>query len=265
MDRANRPGPFWWRNLFPTDSVATDAILLNLDPRTIQTAQLCNAISKGDKLKVKLLLAKGALSNEYWGEPLHCAVFRRDLEMAEILLTAGAHPDGLPYWSFAEEQSDFTSSLHQAVGNSHKEMVQLLLSKGANVNQENYDGWTPLLSASYGGKLDMVQLLVANGADVNASTYEEGVTPLMLAAESCPVPIAAFLVSKGAKVNATDNNERTALMHAAMDGDADMCEYLISQGADVDAWDMNGYTAANHYYASGLATRIPGPEAFNMN
>ena len=264
MNRANRPGPFWWRNLFPTDSVATNAICMNLDPATINSAELCAAIEKGEKLKVKLLLAKGALANEFWGEPLFTAMLSGDLDMVEILLSAGAHPDGLPYWI---GEDDCTTSLYYAAENGMTEMVQLLLSKGADVNTRNYAGWTPIICNAIGDNPEMIELLISKGADVNASTHEDGMTALMFAAEESPVEIAELLISKGAQVNAKDSNGCTPLMHAAMDGDADMCEYLISQGAIVHARDNDGWTAADHYYSlpTGLAQRIPGPEAFDTN
>ena len=37
--------------------------------------------------------------------------------------------------------------LHQAAGNSHKEVAQLLISKGADVNAKTTAGWTPLFES----------------------------------------------------------------------------------------------------------------------
>jgi len=242
MNRSKRPYPAWW----------------------IQKADLYDAIEKGDKERAKLLLSKGARVSRFWGEPLLRAVVNSDIEMVEILLTAGVHPDGdvLPLQSEVdEEEYDCRTALEYAAEGGMKEMVALLLSKGANVNARSSGGWTRLHGCY---KMEMLQLFISHGGDVNAAT-DDGMTPLMFAAEEAPLEVAEYLVSKGANVNATDHLGQTPLMHAALDGDADMCEFLIAHGATVDATDNEGMTAADHYYSlpAGMAPD-PGPEAFLM-
>ena len=50
----------------------------------------------------------------------------------------------------------------------YKEIVELLLTYGADVNGWNYDGRSVLMEASYRGHKNIVELLLNNGADVNA-------------------------------------------------------------------------------------------------
>ena len=57
--------------------------------------------------------------------------------------------------------------LNSAAGNGHKEIVELLISKGADVNAKNAVN-KPLHMAAERGHKEIVELLIAEGADVNA-------------------------------------------------------------------------------------------------
>ena len=58
--------------------------------------------------------------------------------------------------------------LHWAAVGGHKDVVELLLAHGAEVNARYSDGYTPLHYAAANGHKDVVELLLANEADVNA-------------------------------------------------------------------------------------------------
>jgi ankyrin repeat protein len=72
------------------------------------------------------------------------------------------------------------TSLHFAASGGYKEIVQLLISKSADVNAKDDEERTPLHYAAYKGHKEMVELLIAEGADENAKG-NDGVTPLDLA------------------------------------------------------------------------------------
>jgi ankyrin repeat protein len=60
--------------------------------------------------------------------------------------------------------------------------VKLLCERGANLEEPNDEGYTPLMEASREGHMEVVEFLLDKGADVNAK-IEEGVeTSLTLAA-----------------------------------------------------------------------------------
>ena len=62
-----------------------------------------------------------------------------------------------------------------------KEIAELLISKGADVNAMATDGRTPLHSAAIMGRKEIAELLIAKGADVNAKGGAAGLTPLDVA------------------------------------------------------------------------------------
>ena len=58
------------------------------------------------------------------------------------------------------------------------EQVELLLAAGADVNQADNSGFTPLIAASHWGRVSVVKLLLAApGIDVNKAA-NDGLTPL---------------------------------------------------------------------------------------
>ena len=66
------------------------------------------------------------------------------------------------------------TALHYA---ANKEIAELLIAKGAEVNTKSDSESTPLHFAALNGRKEIVELLLANGADVNAKDGE-GKTPL---------------------------------------------------------------------------------------
>ncbi len=64
-----------------------------------------------------------------------------------------------------------------AARGGHKEIVELLITKGAGVNAKDSRGWTPLHQTTYGGHKEVAELLIAKDADVNARK-KNGDTPL---------------------------------------------------------------------------------------
>lgn len=61
------------------------------------------------------------------------------------------------------------------------EPMRMLLAAGADPNQANDRGWTPLHQAAYRNDVDMTELLLASGARVDLSAHGEGGTPLAIA------------------------------------------------------------------------------------
>uniref|UniRef100_A0A8C6PNV9 Poly [ADP-ribose] polymerase n=1 Tax=Nothobranchius furzeri TaxID=105023 RepID=A0A8C6PNV9_NOTFU len=105
------------------------------------------------------------------------------------------------------------TALHCAVASPHpkrKQVTELLLRKGANVNEKNKDF----------------------------------MTPLHVAAERAHNDIMEVLQKHGAKVNALDTLGQTALHRAALAGHLQTCRQLLGYGADASLVSLQGFTAA---------------------
>lgn len=168
---------------------------------------------------VKLLLANGADADatvkgettpELHLTPLQLAAARGHTEVVRELIGAGADLSASfvlldePYvgGSFFSASSLVVtwSPLELAYLEGHPDTVELLLSKGADVNAGGQDGETVLHAAVRAGDGDMVERLLARGADANARALTTGDTPLHLAAWSAHKEVVGLLLAAGADV-----------------------------------------------------------------
>jgi hypothetical protein len=97
------------------------------------------------------------------------------IEIAKLLLAAGADVNAA-----SRKEDDLlkdVTPLMAVIGAESKDLLQLFLSKGAEVNKKNSSGMTPLMIAAMDGSEDLVGLLLDHGADVNAKT-PDGLTAL---------------------------------------------------------------------------------------
>lgn len=91
-------------------------------------------------------------------------------------------------------------------------------------------------------EVNLSEYFVALGLDVNA-VDDNGKTPVMNAAIQGAPDLLKYLVSQGGKLDVRDNEGKTPLHRAASwDRGMEVCEYLIENGADIDAKDNKGFT-----------------------
>jgi ankyrin repeat protein len=96
---------------------------------------------------------------------------------------------------------------------------------------------TDLLYAASRGDVETCKLLLSKGADVND---EAGVgLPLCLAADKGQLEICRLLINAGADVSRTGPDDLSALMHASRRGHAEVCYLLMAAGACPDQMTAN--------------------------
>jgi ankyrin repeat protein len=133
-----------------------------------------------------------------------------------------------------EGQSDGTTPLHWAAYRVDVELTALLLEHGANPSAVNAYGSSPLGEAVKVGADELVELLLDAGADP-AAPNADGQTTLMLAARSGSARIARSLIEHGVSVNARETwRGQSALIFAADARFPEIVDLLIDNGAEVD-------------------------------
>ncbi|MEG4404945.1 ankyrin repeat domain-containing protein [Microcoleus sp. MON2_D5] len=116
-----------------------------------------------------------------------------------------------------------------------KEVAELLIAKGVDVNAKGTHGGTPLHIAAMFDRIKVAQTLIAKGADINARTESQyfNRTPLFFARSP---EMAKLLIAKGADVNAKNKNGLTPLHTARSKA---IAQILLSAGAKVNIKEEN--------------------------
>lgn len=135
-----------------------------------------------------------------------------------------------------------TTALEHAVRNGNREMVQLLLRAGADVNAEDPGGRTVLMMIGEEATSDLVWDLVNAGARVDHKDHE-GNTPLIEAAGINNISVLTTLLDSGAQVTEKNDDGETPLMMAAAAGLVNNVRTLVLAGADINQRDERGKSA----------------------
>jgi len=109
------------------------------------------------------------------------------------------------------------TALMIAARKGNVEVIQCLLDNtGIVINQRTLEGFNALMYAVRGQKNNcpIIQMLLKYGADINQAD-DDGMTPLMFAVEEDKVDVVKCLLEyPHIEINKEDNNERTALQMA---------------------------------------------------
>ncbi|MCC6447026.1 MAG: ankyrin repeat domain-containing protein [Armatimonadetes bacterium] len=158
-------------------------------------------------------------------DPGHQAVPKWDLKAIKGLLKRN------PHWVNAQNEYG-RSPIHYSVIYGRKDVIKLLLCRGAHINAKDRDGMTPLHLSAIKGDEVITRFLIAHGAKVNVKTVE-GVTPLHIAAGNGRNTIAAILLDKGAMIDTQDQWGRTPLHYTIDGGEGAEIKLVLLEGVDV--------------------------------
>lgn len=109
-------------------------------------------------------------------------------------------------------------------------MMELLVTRGADVNKTNALGESALMHAAWRGKLDAVKWLLAKGARVNSEPMRW--SALHYAVFAGHWEVANQLLLSGADINARSTNGSSVLMMAVYEGHEPLVRRLLARGAD---------------------------------
>ena len=113
-----------------------------------------------------------------------------------------------PWESSDDDQEVLDEALILAATNGHLEAARLLVAKGARIEGRAYET-TPLLRATFRGRIEMIDWLLNQGADPNGSGWlgghAKGVTALHLAAADNLNEVISRLQKAGADASIQDD------------------------------------------------------------
>ena len=246
-----------------------------VDPSYDQVPALMLAVRKGHTDVVRLLVCdKGKLDRGEGILPLKAAVEQDQVEIAQILVDAGAYDEDISYY-----RQDYL--LHEACYRNSTDLTRILIAAKAdpdrhparslpvlltatshgqadivkellvaNPNTEATDRWnmTAMWHAVKGGHLDIVKVLAVAGADVNVEVEDDDedadpTTPMMLAIERGDNEAADILIKAGIHVNAKDKYDNTPLKLAACKGNVELVRMLLAAKARLEVRNDSGRTA----------------------
>ena len=121
------------------------------------------AAALGNEERLRELIAADPACVRAWsgdgGTALHFAAFFRQPGAARLLIERGAE--------VAVHARGFgrVAPIHSAAASRSREIVQMLLERGAPVDDVQEGGWTALMSAAHSGDRELAELLLAHGAD----------------------------------------------------------------------------------------------------
>ncbi|KAG7244832.1 hypothetical protein INR49_029851, partial [Caranx melampygus] len=152
---------------------------------------------------------------------------------------------------------------------NYEEMVKILLDRGASVNAQDNELWTPLHAAATCGHAGLVKILIAHGADllavnsdgnmpydlceddptldiIETAMANRGITQEMInetraSTERRMLGDIQELLRQGEEVNQQDSQGATLLHIAAANGYVQAAELLLEGGARMDLRDSDGW------------------------
>ena len=132
-----------------------------------------------------------------------------------------------------QAQGDGSTPLLWAVNRQDYDVTKALLEKKANPNAANIFGAMPLTEAARLNDSVLVNMLLDAGAKIDSANPDDE-TVLMQAIKNGNLQMAEKLVDSGASINRIEKfHNQTPLIYAAAGGHAAIVKLLLSKGADV--------------------------------
>lgn len=168
--------------------------------------------------------------------PLIRAIMEQDTAHARKILDSG-EPNPNARDQFQE------TALDAAIRLGLSDIVEELVSQGANPNLTGGRNQSPLMQAASQCNVRVARFLIEHGATLKAVDLD-GQTALAYASYICADgEVVAFLVQSGAPINVRDKLGYTPLIDAAWNGSEEIARILVDASADVTIKDNDGETA----------------------
>ncbi|MFK7766644.1 MAG: ankyrin repeat domain-containing protein [Mariniblastus sp.] len=229
------------------------------------------AVESGKLEAVKQLLKSGASQtkkDKQTQTALHMAIQQAKPEIAKVLIESAANQKQRS--TLNEVDRNGATALMACVSQRRLpgEVLDLLISKGVEVNVKNRSQQTALHLACYYRRPDLGAKLIKAGAEIGSTDNNQN-TPL-LAASNSSAPLVKLLLEKGANVKAVNRQGQTALHMACRSRQLETVKLLLDRFDEVDLEDKQKQTplamavmARSPEMAQALIERGADPNQFN--
>lgn len=120
--------------------------------------------------------------------------------------------------------------LNFAAQSDNPEIIEVLISAGAQIYTSDKDGILPIHDAVYSGCLNVVKKLYEiDKKIITVPDKQYGRTPLIWAACANKVDIVEWLIEMNVDIDAKDNNVETAFFSAVQQGALDVAKFLLKR------------------------------------
>eukprot|EP00002_Diphylleia_rotans_P003576 TRINITY_DN1246_c0_g1_i3.p1 TRINITY_DN1246_c0_g1~~TRINITY_DN1246_c0_g1_i3.p1 ORF type:complete len:1129 (+),score=201.52 TRINITY_DN1246_c0_g1_i3:275-3388(+) len=206
--------------------------------------------------------------------PLVRSLLNGQIEAARVLLSLGANIN------FVDEHK--RTPIFWLSTTQRFEETRFVAQQGAQINDQDANGFRPLHYAAKEGNAGMIKVLLELGADPLATSQQktialhwavhsgkaeavaalltdresskqmirakdiDGSSAYLWGVESGSIEILHLLEDAGFSADDADSKGITSLMIACMKGNKDVCTHIIDEKVPLDARDFDGWTALHH-------------------
>ncbi|KAL5009293.1 hypothetical protein ScPMuIL_014874 [Solemya velum] len=259
---------------------------------------LISAILQGNLEMCQHLVDKGADVDQSERRkkrtPLHLAVYKRRIDIFELLLKANAKLNvvdhkrttvlhrccglddptflkkliaihkNLPKNIMELESEGGATALLVACQNGNSQQLKELLDQGASVDVWDNSGRTPLHHCSENLETQCAEMILkVEGADKLIDRKEEhGLTTMQMAVIAGNAPLLRLILAKGGDVTCVDNEDHTVAHWATVCGHLEVFQVLLEKGAELSQSDS--HQAYPLHYAAQAGSLRNGDKILKM-
>ena len=157
-----------------------------------------------------------------------------------------------------------STPLNEACWRGLKDEVQRLIDK-TGLQERGMNGWTPTLSASYGGHFDVLCLLIDVYHYDPSQGDDDGVISLHMASYKGHLNIAQYLVNEcHVDPDIADSSGNTGLLYSALGGHVDLVIMFLKKKCNVSQVNREGSTLSLLACKSGQVALVHQLKQFGI-
>jgi ankyrin repeat protein len=194
----------------------------------IQSQEIFEALKNNDLEKVKVIIEKDASLVNIKDEAGNTPIHHAAIAGSTQMiefLLSGGA-------DINAQNTQLNTALHEAIQNRNENSSIMLIEKGADLTTTNIFEQTPLHKAASLNQKATGEILIDKGADIDPKDRWQRTPFLYVARQTGDVEFGKMLLEKGADINAIDQDKQMALNLAAWKGFTDFIDFLMDNGAE---------------------------------